>query len=118
MESAKSEASERSSAVDLSRPLHVRTPLLESLPLSQIYGQRVYIKMDNVPAIGILQNQRNGRPLPGRTYEFSFEMDNARFSALVTAIFFNSSPLGTALGHESIKLAIQWLIGTESLASW
>ncbi|KAH7946695.1 L-serine dehydratase/L-threonine deaminase-like [Rhipicephalus sanguineus] len=52
MESAKSVASERSSKVDLSRPLHVRTPLLESLPLSQIYGQRVYIKMDNVQPSG------------------------------------------------------------------
>ncbi|XP_077486286.1 L-serine dehydratase/L-threonine deaminase-like isoform X2 [Amblyomma americanum] len=35
-----------------SRPLHVRTPLLESVPLSQIYGQRVYIKMDNVQPSG------------------------------------------------------------------
>ncbi|KAH8021053.1 hypothetical protein HPB51_012337 [Rhipicephalus microplus] len=52
MKSANIEASERSSAVDQSRPLHVRTPLLESLPLSQIYGQRVYIKMDNVQPSG------------------------------------------------------------------
>ncbi|KAH6929379.1 hypothetical protein HPB50_026861 [Hyalomma asiaticum] len=52
MESAGSPASERTPTIDQSRPLHVRTPLLESLPLSQIYGQRVYLKMDNVQPSG------------------------------------------------------------------
>ncbi|XP_050023041.1 serine dehydratase-like [Dermacentor andersoni] len=45
-------ASDRLPTVGHSRPLHVRTPLLESLPLSEIYGQRVYLKMDNVQPSG------------------------------------------------------------------
>lgn len=43
------------------RPLHVRTPLLENITLSQIYGQKVYLKMDNVQASGSFKIRGMGR---------------------------------------------------------
>jgi L-serine/L-threonine ammonia-lyase len=35
-----------------SRPLHIRTPLLESFPLSRGWGRQVYLKMENLQPTG------------------------------------------------------------------
>lgn len=43
------------------RPLHVRTPLIESLTLSQIYGNTVYLKMDNVQPSGSFKIRGMGK---------------------------------------------------------
>lgn len=56
------------------RPLHVRTPLIESLTLSQIYGNTVYLKMDNVQPSGSFKIRGMGK-LCHEVSPFNFHED-------------------------------------------
>lgn len=44
-----------------SKPLHIRTPLLESVPLSKLCGRQVFLKMDNLQPVGSFKIRGIGR---------------------------------------------------------